>query len=322
MTDYMGSRLPAELINLIYSFLSAHDMTCMARASRRLNEITVPFLYRNIVLTRRNASALFYGLPRQPATKKRYLNKAAWNAAHDKFKAEFASVIGRIPDDGAGNWSWTTPAPYDMEGSDPETDDEEPDPPQSDSGDKEKAPVPPHDTGDLVAWCRKKALLSYCHSLAIVQAPPTGLCRDLLMDISDVVIDNSVPQSVPTVRQLGMSRYMKRNESRTKYRAHTTLFSNLAHLSIGSRAVHSLSERDDIARLERHPFFSLLPLLGKPVRACVACPPAEGPPAYNSEYIFRRLRNERETTSVRSALPYGMLSTTDLRSARSEHAES
>jgi len=245
--------LPNELLSLVFSYLDSRaTLASIARASRALNEVATPELYRHLVITRRNASALFSGLPRSTFRQKKehFKNKQAWNKAKKHIGRRFGHMMrygARIGEDSEEpECEWTD--------SEPETDDDEAPPPK----------------GDESAWARKLKLLGYCRSLAIVQMPPKALCRDILTALGVKEDDEGAEDATST----------------------TKLFPLLTHLAFGERAVLKLSECKDLERLNddpRHPFVALAGVLGTPTSVCVACPPAENP-SLDKDYVLRRLR--------------------------------
>jgi hypothetical protein len=68
----------------------------------------------------------------------------------------------------------------------------------------------------MTTWARKKKLIGYCRSLAVLQLPPKAHCHDLVTAIDVDKEDEEVKDVYPT-----------------------QLFPLLTHLSFGERAIRS-----------------------------------------------------------------------------------
>lgn len=155
------SQLPPELWEHILNDLADEgarpSLASIARCSQTFNQLATPILYRKIVLTRRNAALLFYGLPRDSPPKKHNITKQQWDEEFKRYKQKFARILeGGAPrrQRGRREPEWSD--------SEPETDDE--------------LATEPDDDGD---WERRLTLLAYCKHLSIVQVPTRSVVQDL-----------------------------------------------------------------------------------------------------------------------------------------------
>jgi len=270
--------LPTEILDLIISYVtSERTLARLARVSHALNAIVVPHLYRHLVITRKDASKLFGGLPRRPVRRKQYQYKKEWDDAVEKFEAQFGYFLHAAIDP----FEEVDEPPCEWTDSEPETDDEQPVPNKSNWRRKEE--VEPREAGSEDAWRRKRQLFGYCRSLAVVQVPSKALCRDLLYALAPDK-RNSWADKIASAVQPNVKSGTKNSPP--------VLFPQLTHISFGARAVFRLSEETNVGKpygKRPHPFLKLVPMLGTPTAACVSCPPAEHP-GTDAEYVFRRLR--------------------------------
>jgi hypothetical protein len=114
--------MPAEMINAIFSYLWTHDLTKLARVSKKYRDITQSSLWRSIELHRQDAHHEAFGLSTQKSIRRSYLDDQLHNPwvyrvpggadlAFDHRNAKFSTAIRRIFRSAGKSRAWTRLAP-------------------------------------------------------------------------------------------------------------------------------------------------------------------------------------------------------------------
>jgi hypothetical protein len=115
--------MPAEMINAIFSHLRPHDLTKMARVSKKYREITQSSLWRGIELHRQDAHHETFGLPTQNNICRSYLDDQLLNPwayrglggadlAFDHRNAKFGAAVKKLFRSAGKSQAWTRLAPF------------------------------------------------------------------------------------------------------------------------------------------------------------------------------------------------------------------
>ncbi|KAF1841687.1 uncharacterized protein K460DRAFT_293272 [Cucurbitaria berberidis CBS 394.84] len=114
--------LPAELINEVIGYLRPHDLTKLARVSKKYRKFAQPALWRNIELHRQDAHHDCFGLSNQPKTARAYLDdqlRDSWSYRgltgtdfdFDRRNAKFGAAIRKLYRAAGKSQAWSRLAP-------------------------------------------------------------------------------------------------------------------------------------------------------------------------------------------------------------------
>jgi len=278
--------LPGELFESIVHEFEGDPLplAALAQCSRASNTYVVPWLYRRLVLTRRNAARLFHGLRRDAPPKRRNMTKREWDAQLDEFARANKDELELFRFDGDYDYDQVENVPWSWDDSDPETDDEL---------------APPHasvaKTWNEASWKRRLELLAHCQHLTVLQVPSRPIVSDL---VAACGITIPSPRAWTTLRayfdhtpeqmlygSCGAECCDDVDDTPQDTSGVTQLFPNLVNLVFGERAVQYISSwnmfpyeagKGLVGDRGLHPFLYLVKnAFGAPTNICITSASSE-----------------------------------------------